>query len=42
VEDLSETPQKEIGNIKKNQSEMKNSINEIKNTLPGINSKKRK
>ena len=37
VEDLSETLNKEIENIKTNQSEMKISINEIKNTLERIN-----
>ena len=37
MEDLSETFNKEIENIKKNQSEMKNLITEIKNTLEGIN-----
>ena len=36
MEDLRETPNKETDNIKKNQSEMKNST-EIKNTLGGIN-----
>ena len=33
VENLNGTLNKEIENIKKNQSEMKNSITEIKNTL---------
>ena len=33
VEDLSESFNNEIKNIKKNQSEMKNSITDIKNTI---------
>ena len=37
LEDLSEVFHEEIGNIKRNQSDMKNSITEIKNTLGGIN-----
>ena len=36
VEDISETPNKEI---KKSQSEMNNTINEIKNTLDEINTR---
>ena len=36
VEEFSETLNKDIENIKKNQSETKYSINEIKNTLDGI------
>ena len=36
MEELSEILNKGIRNIKKNQSEMKNIINEIKNTLEGI------
>ena len=39
VEDLNKTLNKEIKNIEKNQSEMKNSITEIKNTLEGIYSR---
>ena len=39
VEHLSETFNKEIENIKKNQSEMKNSIAEIKNTQERITSR---
>ena len=35
VEDLCETLNKEIENIKKNQSEVKNSITEVKITLEG-------
>jgi len=38
VKDLSETLNKERENIK-NESEMKNSITEIENTLGGINSR---
>lgn len=37
VKDLDETLNKEIGNIKKNKLEMKNSISGIKNTPDGIN-----
>ena len=37
MEDLSETLNKETENIKKNQSEMKNSITKIKSTLGRIN-----
>ena len=39
VEDLSETLNKETKNTKKNQTKMKNSINETKNTLIGVNSR---
>ena len=41
-EDISETLKKEIENIKKNQSEMKNAINEIKNKPDRINSRGKK
>ena len=37
IEDLSETQNREIDNIKRNQPVMKNSKNEIKNTLYGMN-----
>lgn len=37
MEDLSETFNKEIGNIKKNQPEMKNLIMENEITLEGMN-----
>lgn len=37
MEDISEIFNKEIENIKKNKSEMKTSINEIKNQLDAIN-----
>ena len=36
LKDISETLNKAIENIKKNRSEMKNSITEIKTTLGGI------
>ena len=39
MEYLSETLNKEIENIKKNQSEMKNSTIEVKDTLDGVNSR---
>ena len=39
MEDLSKTFNKEIENIKKNQSEMKNSITKIQNTLEQIDSR---
>ena len=39
MEDLNEIFNKEIKNIKKHQSEMNNSITEVKNTLEGINSR---
>ena len=38
MEDLHETLNKETENIKENQSEMKNSLNESKNIQDGINS----
>ena len=38
MEELSEAFNKEIENIKKNQSELRNTITEIKNTPGGINS----
>ena len=38
VDDLSEKFHKEIENIKKNQSELKNIPTEMKNSLKGINS----
>ena len=38
MEDLSETFNKEIEEVKKNQTEMKNSVTEIKYTLEGISS----
>ena len=39
VQDLHETLHKEIGDLKKNQLEIMNSLNEIKNRPPRINSK---
>ena len=39
MEDLSETFNKEIGNIKKNHPELKNIVSELKNTIEGINSR---
>ena len=40
VQDLHETLHKEIEDLRKNQLEIINSLNEIKNTPSGINSKK--
>ena len=39
MDEFSENFNKELGNIKKNQLEMKNTILEMKNSLEGINSK---
>ena len=39
MEENSENFNKEIENIKKNQSDQNNTITEIKNTLEGINSR---
>ena len=39
IDDLQETPSKEIQDIKLNQEERQNTINEIKNSLEAANSR---